>query len=92
MKVNEIIISDDELLFDVLIDRMASDVKVMFDLIQASSDNFKVNVLDSFSPDLKSLLLEECLGLQIDAKTIYTNNQQTLKILDYLLTYLTDEQ
>ena len=88
MKVNEIIINDEELLLDTLIDHLALIVKKTYDSLKAGSDNFKVNAIDGFDPELVSEMLSECLVFLSRANVIYRHNQQTVRILHYLLAYL----
>ena len=88
MKVNEIVINDDDLLIDILIDKMAALVKKTYDSLSRNSDNFLVNAIDTFTPEERLNVLDFCVEILSEAKVIYTHNQQTIRILNYLIMYL----
>ena len=92
MRINEIVIDDDDLLLDILIDHIALSIKDMYDSVSDKSDKFRVDSMEAFAPNRKTAILNKCVELLEKAELLYTHNQQTIRILNYLITYLSENQ
>jgi hypothetical protein len=88
MKINEIHVRADEIIFDTLIHISAAKAKLLYDTFQKATNNFVILSIDAFSPEDRNAYIEDIKELSIIIKENFTSDHQTYKIVEYLLNYL----
>lgn len=87
MKLNEIIINDNDLLWETLKSNIAMDVFDIYAIINSVSSGGAVHAVDILSRDDITDFIYEIKNLKKDADYIFDENSQTMKIISWLLAY-----
>ena len=91
MKISEITVNSKDFTFDILKNNIAVEINDLYEVLSRKTDNFIVDGIDAFSPDDREEYLSQCQELFSIINAIYDSEDQSFKIVAFLLKYLTGQ-
>jgi hypothetical protein len=90
VKLVEITINQEQRTFDRLKNIISDEVEIMHERLRIKSVDFTVPAAEVFSPDILEIEISDIVALHAKIISIYTNQEQTYQITEYLYRYLSN--